>query len=126
LLTQRRILGTLAVAVMAALALGTVDILNDWIGDWGTPLWIAGAFFIPFVVGIAWGAGGLGTAGRVAGALVGAAVVLAPGLGYAIIEDPDLTAQRLPMLWALFTPLAMAQGAITLPVGASVIKRAKP
>ena len=58
-----------------------------------------------------------------AGAAVGALVVLAPGLGYALVRGPDLPGLGMPLLWAVFTPLAMAQGAITLPIGGSARRR---
>ena len=119
MLTKRTVWGSLAVLAMTAAGIVSIDVLDDWVGDWGTPLWIASGFFFPFVAGIAWGAGGLGVRGRLAGAVGGAAVVLAPSVGYALVEGPDLAELRLPLLWALFTPLAMAQGAIALPVGAS-------
>ena len=117
MVSKRTGLGTLAVVSMTGLAVVATDVLNDWVGDWGTPLWISAGFFFPFVAGLAWGTGGRGTRGLIVGALIGALVVLAPGIGYALIEETDLSAQRLPLLWALFTPLAMAQGVIALPVG---------
>ena len=117
MLTKRTVWGTLGVVSMALLAAGTIEILDDWVGDWVTMLWLAGGFVIPFMVGLAWGRGGLGLTGLISGALVGALLVLVPGIGYALMEDPDLVELRLPLLWGLFTPLAMAQGAIAFPVG---------
>ena len=108
---------------MGAAGVVVVSLLDDWIGDWGAFLWLLAAFALPFAAGIAWGAGATGRRGVAGGAVAGALVVLAPGLGYALVGDADLTELRLPLLWAVFTPLAMAQGAITLPVGGSARRR---
>ena len=102
---------------MGAVGVAAISLLDDWVGDWGAMLWVAGAFFWPFVAGIAWGAGATGRRAAVVGGAVGAFVVLVPGIGYALVRDLDLAALRLPLLWAVFTPLAVAQGAIALPVG---------
>ena len=119
LVSKRTLWGTLGVLAMIGLGAPAIDILNDWVGDWGTPFWIGCGFFVPFLAGVVWGAKGYSTPGRVAGAVVGAAVVLVPAFIYVLVSDPDLAETRLPLLWALFTPLAMAQGALGLPVGAS-------
>ena len=116
--------GTAGVATMAAAAVLVVSLLDEWVGDWGAPLWIAAAFVFPYFTGIAWGSEGLGRRGAIVGAAVGALVVLGPGIGYTLVRETDLAALGLPLLWAVFTPLAMAQGAIALPVGASVRRRA--
>ena len=108
---------------MGAAGIAVVSLLDDWIGDWGALLWLIAAFAMPFFAGIAWGAGATGRRAVVAGAAAGAAVALVPGLAYALIRDPDITALRLPLLWAMFTPLAMAQGAMALPVGGSARRR---
>ena len=123
MVSSRTVWGTLTVVTMAAVGVPVISILAEWVSDWGALLWICAAFFFPFITGVAWGPGGLGKRGRVAGALIGGALALAPGLGYAAIRDVDLTALRLPLLWALFTPLAMAQGTISLPVGAGARRR---
>ena len=122
-ITKRTVWGTLAVAAMGAAGIAVVSLLDDWLGDWGAPLWLVGAFVGPFFVGIAWGAGARGRRAAVVGAAVGALVVLAPGLGYALVRDVGLAELRPPVLWAVFTPLAMAQGALALPVGASARRR---
>ncbi len=121
--STRIIGGSALVAVMTAAAAVSLTVMDDWIGDWGAALWVCSGFFFPFMAGIAWGPGGGSAKGRVVGALLGALVVLAPGIGYALARDPDLAELRLPLLWSVFAPLAMAQGAITLPVGASARKR---
>ena len=112
MLAARTKWGTLATVAMTGLGIAVVPMLDDWVGDWGALLWICTAFLVPFIAGIAWGRGGLGRRGAAAGAVIGAAVVLGPGLGYPGSGGPE------PLLWALFAPLAMAQGAIALPVGA--------
>ena len=119
MLNKRTVWGTLGVLAMIGLGAVVIDILNEWVGDWGTPFWIGCGFFIPFLGGLVWGAKGDSTPGRLAGAAVGAAVVLVPAIVYIVVSNPDLGETRLPLLWALFTPLAMAQGAMGLPVGAS-------
>ena len=108
---------------MGAAGVAVVTLLDDWIGDWGAFLWLIAGFASPFFAGIAWGAGATGRRAVVVGAAVGAAVALVPGLGYALVRDLDITELRLPLLWAVFTPLAMAQGAIALPVGGSARRR---
>jgi hypothetical protein len=125
MVTKRTVLGTSAVAGMTLLAAVSIDILNQWTGDLGAVLWISAGFFVPFVTGVVWGPGGLGILGRIAGAVIGAVIVLAPGIGYVLVERPDLSELRLPLLWGLFTPLGIAQGTIALPVGASARRRAK-
>ncbi len=123
MITRRTAWGTLEVIVMSAAAVVVVSLLDDWTGDWVAFLWLLAAFAVPFASGIAWGAGATGRRAVVGGAVVGALVVLAPGLGYALAGDADLSELRLPLLWAVFTPLAMAQGAIALPVGGSARHR---
>ena len=115
--------GTLGVLAMGAAGVAVVSLLDDWIGDWGAFLWLIAAFSVPFVAGIAWGAGARGRRAVVGGAAVGALVALAPGVAYALVRDADLAELRLPLLWAVFTPLAMAQGAIALPVGGGAQRR---
>ena len=122
MLTNHKPTGTALTFAMTALALVTIDILNDWVGDVGALLWIASGFWWPFLVGIAWGHTGGGKVERFAGGIVGAAIVLVPGVGYAIFEQPDLAELHLPLLWTLFTPLAFAQGALSLPMGVRVRK----
>jgi hypothetical protein len=116
--------GTLTVAAMVAAALVALDILTDWVGDYGAPLWISAGFFFPFIAGIAIGPWAGTPAGRAAGAVIGAAFVLVPGAIYVLVQDPDLSAMRLPLLWAVLTPLAAAQGAIGIPVAARARRRA--
>ncbi len=120
---KRTVWGTLGVVAMGAAGVASLSLLDDWVGDWGASLWLIGAFMVPFLTGIAWGAGAVGRRAVAAGAAVGALVVLAPGLGYALVRGPDLPGLSLPLLWAVFTPLAMAQGAITLPIGGSARRR---
>lgn len=108
---------------MAALAVVTIDTLNNWVGDVGALLWISAGYFFPFVTGIALGPVAAGVQGRILGAVVGAIVVLAPTIGYAIVKQPNLADIGLPLIWGLFTPLAIAQGAVSAPVGAAVRSR---
>jgi uncharacterized membrane protein len=122
--TKRQLVASVGVLGMAALAVGAAKVLDEWIGDLGAMLWIAGAFFIPYLVGIALGPRGAGRQGRLIGALIGALVVAAPTVGYALVQQPDLAALELPLLWALFIPLSLAQGAIAMPVGATVRRAA--
>ncbi len=120
-ITKRTVWGTLGVVAMGAAGVASLSLLDDWVGDWGASLWLVGAFMGPFLTGIA-----LGATGRRAvagGAAAGALVVLAPSILYALVSDADIAGLRLPLLWAVFTPLAMAQGAIALPVGGSARRR---
>ena len=114
----RQAIGSVAVVAMGALAVGSLGILNDWVGDLGAFLWVCAGFFIPFVTGIALGNRAMGASGRAMGAVIGAVIVLLPTIGYALIQKPDLAELQLPLLWATFTPLALAQGAIAIPVAA--------
>ena len=124
-MTPRVIWGTVTVAAMVAAAVVALDLLADWVGDVGAPLWISAGFFFPFIAGIAVGPWGNSPAGRAVGAVVGAGVVLLPSVVYVLAQEPDLSAMRLPLLWAVFTPLAGMQGAIGMPVGASARRRAR-
>ncbi len=118
-------LGTFGVMAMTAMAMGAVGVLDDWIGDLGALLWVAGAYFIPYLMGIALNQHAIGSQGRLIGALTGALVVVAPTVGYAMVMQPDLAEIQMPLLWAFFTPLSLAQGAIAMPVGATVRGRKK-
>ncbi|MEX2599632.1 MAG: hypothetical protein WD533_08260 [Dehalococcoidia bacterium] len=126
---QERVLRlTLATGAVIAMGVATVaagSLLDQWIGDFGALLWICACFFIPFITGIAWGSAGLGNRGRIAGALIGGGVALLPGALYTAAGGSlsGAEALNLPLLWAVFTPLGMAQGAIALPVGATARKR---
>lgn len=111
---------------MGVLAIGSIDALNDWIGDVGALLWICAGYWFPFIIGIALGGIGAGLRGRIIGALTAAAFVLVPTLGYVVVESPDVNDIGLPMIWALFVPLSMAMGAIAMPVGASVRAKSPP
>ena len=123
-MTKNTVWGSLLVLAMAGAGVVSLDIMNDWVGDWGALLWICGAFFFPFVAGLALGRAGVGRRGRAIGAVIGAAVVLVPSIGYAVTAAPDVAELRLPLLWAVFGPLAAVQGAIALPVGTSARSRA--
>jgi len=124
-MTPRVIWGTVTVAAMVAAAVVALDLLADWVGDVGAPLWISAGFFFPFIAGIAVGPWGNSPAGRAVGAVVGAGVVLLPSVVYVLAQEPDLSVMRLPLLLAVFTPLAGMQGAIGMPVGASARRRAR-
>jgi len=105
---------------MGALAVGSITILDEWVSDVGALVWILGAFWFPFLAGLALGSPrAKGPSGRAIGAAIGASVVLVPTIGYALVGRPDLAELQLPLLWALFTPLAMAQGAMAIPVAAN-------
>ncbi len=121
-ITRRQLLGSVGVLAMTALAAGSAKVLDEWIGDLGAMLWITCAFLIPYLIGIGLRQRAAGTQGRLIGALVGAATVVLPTVGYALVTQPDLAEIQLPLLWALFTPLSLAQGAIAMPVGATVRK----
>jgi hypothetical protein len=122
--SRQQLAGTVVVLIMAALAVGTIDALNDWVGDVGALLWLCAGYWFPFIFGIALARMGMGLRGRVIGALVAAAFVIVPTVGYVLVERPHLYEVGLPTIWTLFIPLSMAMGAIAMPVGASV--RAKP
>lgn len=122
--SRQQLAGTVVVLIMGALAIASIDALNEWVGDVGALLWICAGYWFPFIFGIALGPMGAGLRGRVIGALTAAGFVIVPTVGYVLVERPDLSETGLPTIWALLIPLALAQGAIAMPVGASV--RAKP
>ena len=93
-MTRNTIWGSLLVLAMAGAGVVSLDIMNDWVGDWGALLWICGAFFFPFVTGLALGRSGVGRRGRAIGAVIGAAVVLVPSIGYAVAAAPDIAELR--------------------------------
>lgn len=121
-ITRRQSLGSLGAVAMTALAMGSVKVLDEWIGGLATMLWITGAFLMPYPIGIGLRQRAAGNQGRLIGALVGVAIALVPTVGYALVAQPDLAEMQMPLLWALFTPLSIAQGAIALPVGSTVRK----
>ena len=55
--------GSLLVLAMAGAGVVSLDIMNEWVGDWAAMLWICGAFFFPFVAGWRWGEPELAGAG---------------------------------------------------------------
>jgi hypothetical protein len=107
---------------MTVVAVATVQALDGWIGDLGAMLWLVGAFLIPYLTGIALRQRADGVQGRLIGALVGGAIVVLPTTGYALVMQPDLAEIQMPLIWALFIPLAFAQGAIAVHVGGTVRK----
>ena len=118
--SQRQLAGTAVVLALGAVGVATIDALNDWVGDLGALLWTAAGFWFPFIAGIVIKERGAGIRGRVIGALVGAAVVALPIAGYLLVRQDEVVAMRIPLS---FIPLALAQGAIAMPVGASVRSR---
>ena len=118
--TRQQFIASLGTIGMVLLAIGSAKVLDRWIGDLGALLWFAAAFFIPYLVGIALGQRGASTQGRLIGALIGVLIVVGPTLSYALISKQTLTELELPLLWSLFIPLALAAGAISTPVGATV------
>ena len=42
-MTRNTIWGSLLVLAMAGAGVVSLDIMNDWVGDWGALLWICGA-----------------------------------------------------------------------------------
>ena len=119
-ITRGQIKGTAVVLVMGILALIAIDGLNDWVGDVGALLWISAGYFFPFVSGIAIGAAASGIQGRIGGSTVGGLVVILPIAVYLIVRDERAFTLSVPLS---FIPLALAQGAIAMPVGASVRSR---
>ncbi len=115
------------VSAMATAAYVSLVILDDWVGNWVGPVWLLMGFFVPFFGGIALGAIARGSRGFVAGALLGALTVALPSIGYVVgvaLSGDGLTGSLdeldLPQLWAVFVPLAMAEGALVLPMGVTV------
>jgi hypothetical protein len=102
--------GTAGVVAMLAAGYVAIDIFIGWVGNWHGPLWMVGAWVLPFFTALAIGPR---AAGRWSPAL-GAGVALAP---------PDISGERLALLWAVFIPLTAAQGALGFPVGARVRAR---
>ena len=125
-MNKKHITSTIVVAAMAASAVGALSVLEDWLGDWLGPVWVLSGFFVPFVLGIALGGIHLGRGWAAAGALAGGAVVGVPAALYFAINDRDLSAFNLPLLWGTFVPLAMASGAISMPVGVTARRRGRP
>ena len=119
-ISRGQIQGTIVVLVMGALAVVAINGLNDWVGDVGALLWISAGYFFPFVSGIAIGPAASGLNGRLVGAVIGGIVVVAPIVGYLLVKDERAFALSVPLS---FFPLALAQGAISMPVGASVRSR---
>ena len=112
-----------AIGVVAAIALLSLD---EWLGDWVGPLWLLSPFALAFIIGMAVGSRATGKRGALLGALVGAAVVLVPSGGvllYHALSGQDLGAEvstrGLLRLWLAFSPVAMLQGALSGPVGAT-------
>jgi hypothetical protein len=124
---RRQVVGTVGTLGLTALAIGAMGVAEAWLGDLVAFLWMVATFLTPWLIGIALGAHGVGTQGRLIGAAISALVVVAPAGIYALAASPDLDEIQLPLLWAYFVPLALALGAIALPVGARVLdaKKAK-
>ena len=115
------------VSAMAAAAYASLVMLDDWVGNWVGPAWLLTGFFVPLLGGIALGARVRGGREFVAGALIGALTVALPSIGYVAglaLSDGSLTGRLdeldLPQLWAVFVPLAMAEGALMLPMGVAL------
>lgn len=107
---------------MTALAIGAFGIVDDWLGDIVALLWEVVAFLTPWLLGIALGPRALGTQGRVIGALTGALIVVVPTLIYVLAQPSVAAEQDIPLLLAFFVPLSLAQGAIAMPVGGTVLR----
>lgn len=122
-ITGRQWLGTGGVIILTGLAVAAMGVADAWVGDLVAMLWMVGTFLTPWLVGIALVQHGSGLQGRLIGAATSASVVLIPSVTYAIIQQPDFAEIELPLLWATFTPLSLALGAIATPVGARVRRR---
>lgn len=128
----RRIVLTLGMTLAALFSLRDLDRVG---GDWTGLLWVSGAYFFPFLAGIALGTRWRGRAGAAAGALMGALIAAVPTL-ILWAADADIatrTSAMAPVLpgapgadaivvytriLLIFAPVAAVQGAIALPTGA--------
>ncbi len=124
-MTRKHVLSAVAVVLMGAATFIVLDNANPWAGDWVTPTWVLGGFFVPFVAGITLGRAAAGSRGNIAGALLGIAVVVLPGLAYLSTGERGYSEHNMRVFYAAFLPLAMAEGAITMPVGVAARLRGR-
>lgn len=127
-----RIVLTLGMTVASLFALRDLDRVG---GDWTGLLWVSGAYFLPFLSGIALGPRWRGRAGVAMGALLGALIAAVPTLilwatdagiaTSASFMSPVLSGAPGPAagtvygrVLLVFVPLAAVQGAIAVPTGA--------
>ena len=126
--TPMLVLKSLAVIALAAAAAASLAALRDWLGDWAALLWTCAVMFFPWVAGLA--AGRLlaaPTQAKLAGAVIGVVVVLAPLYAFAAAPLREIPASVYWTLAGPFAALGAVLGATALPVGvrlrAAVSKR---
>ena len=124
-MTRRRAASVVVVVLMGAATFVVLDNALPWAGDWVGPVWVLGGFFVPFVAGISVGRAASGTPGTLAGALLGAVVVVLPGLVYLNTGERGYAEHDMWIFYAAFIPLAMTEGAITMPVGVAARLRGR-
>lgn len=124
-MTRRHMASAVVVALMAAATFVVLDNAEAWAGDWVGPVWVLSGFFVPFVAGISVGGAAQGTAGKLAGGLLGVAVVVLPGLVYLGTGERGYAEHDMGVFYAAFVPLAVVEGAITMPVGVAARLRGR-
>jgi hypothetical protein len=115
--------GTAGVVAMLAAGYVAIDIFIGWVGNWHGPLWMVGAWVLPFFTALAIGPRAAGRWSPALGAGVALAEVIVPLALMVALAPPDISGERLALLWAVFIPLTAAQGALGFPVGARVRAR---
>lgn len=117
--------GTAGVVAMLAAGYIAIDIFDEWVGNWHGPLWMVGAWVLPFFTALAIGPRVAGRWSPALGAGVALTEIILPLSLMVALVPPDITGERLALLLSLFTPLTAAQGALGFPVGARVRVRTR-
>jgi hypothetical protein len=112
--------GTAGVVAMLAAGYIAIDIFDEWVGNWHGPLWMVGAWVLPFFTALAIGPRAAGRWSPVLGVVVALTEIIVPLALMVALVPPDVSGERLALLWAVFIPLVAAQGALGFPVGARV------
>jgi hypothetical protein len=117
--------GTAGVVAMVAAGYVSIDLFDAWVGNWHGPLWMVGAWVLPFFTALAIGPRAAGRWAPVLGAGVALGEITLPLVVMVALAPPDISGERLALLLAVFTPLVAVQGALAFPVGARVRARKK-
>ncbi len=115
------IFGSSAVVAIVVLSVVVIDMLNDWVGDWLSLLWVSGCLAAPYVVGFAIGRFAKHPFGTILGGLLGLVITGIPLMMYL----PDgVEGSRPALLWC-FVALGITQGALMLPAGGRIRSRSE-